>query len=132
MELEEELERDSEDRGEEEGEPFAAVETRAMRYEEGKQTEGAEEEPVEDHRSGVHLGEGDFTEEKSTAPEHAGEAAGGKPEGAVACGAWLQWYPLPPSLFAQNLPSRDFRGGPKCLRRAQNEGPAEAGPSVLP
>jgi hypothetical protein len=44
----------------------------------------------------------------------------------------LQWYPLPPSLFAQNLPSRDFRGGPKCLRRVQNEGPAEAGPSVLP
>src|ERR1700761_5460906 len=111
VELEEELERDSEDGGEKEGEPLAAVEAGTMREEEGRKTEGAEEEPVQDHRSGVHLGEGDLAEEKSTAPEHAGEAAGGEPEGAVACGVLVQRYPLPPSLFAQSLPTRDFKGG---------------------
>ena len=103
-----------------------------MREQERKETEGGEEEPVEDHRSGAHLGEGDFAEEKSTTPEHAGEAAGGEAEGALAFGVRIQWYPLPPSLFAQNLRSRDFRGGPKCLQIVQNEGPAEAGPSVIP
>src|SRR5580698_790229 len=66
-----------------------------MREDEGKKTERAEEEPVEDHFSGVHLGEGDFAEEKSTAPEHAGESAGGEAKGTVTCGVLVQRYPSP-------------------------------------
>ena len=106
VELEEELERHSEDRGEEENEPLASVQVGAMREEEGKKTERGEKEPVEDHSAGVHLGERNFAEEKSTTPEHAGEATGGEAEGAGACGVRIQWYPLSRKICAKSSKQR--------------------------
>jgi hypothetical protein len=40
----------------------------------------------------------------------------------------MAWVPLPPPLFAQNLPSKDFRGGPNVfLAQKLTPGPSRAG-----
>ena len=49
-----------------------------MCEEQRKQTEGREEEAIEDHRADIHFGERDFAEVKSAAPEGSGGGAGGK------------------------------------------------------
>ena len=71
-ELDEELERDSEEGAEEEGAPFAAVEAGFVGEEEGEEDKRGEEEAVKDHRADTHFDEGDFSEEEAAAPEGAG------------------------------------------------------------
>src|SRR5262249_36016035 len=99
VELEEELERNSQDGGDHQDDPLTAIEPGPMRDEEGNESDGREEEPVEDHCTGVHLGEGDLAEEKSTAPEDTGEEGGDEAKGAVACGVLTQAVPPPPVTF---------------------------------
>ncbi len=82
-ELDEELERDSEEGGDEEDAPFAGVKAGLVGEKEGEEREAGEGETVEDHGAYVHLGEGDFAEEEAAAPEGAGDEAGGEAEGAV-------------------------------------------------
>ena len=86
-ELDEELQRDAEEGAEEQGAPFCRSEARAVGEEQRREGEGGEEEAVEDHGTDVHLGEGDFAEEESAAPEGAGEGAGEEAEGAVVAQA---------------------------------------------
>jgi hypothetical protein len=81
--LQEELQRDSEEGGEREQSPLGGLEIRAMRDEQRRKTDEGEEEPVEDHGSDVHFGEGDLAEEEAATPEAAGECAGEEAEGAV-------------------------------------------------
>lgn len=82
-ELDEELERDPEEGGEQKEAPVGAREAGPVEQEQGRERKGGEEEAVEDHCADVHLGEGDLAEEEAAAPERAGESAGCEAESAV-------------------------------------------------
>jgi len=56
FELEDELEGNAEEGGEEEGAPLRCVKVRAVGEEQREKAEGGEEEAVEDHRADVHFG----------------------------------------------------------------------------
>ena len=68
VELQEELDGDAEEGGDEEGSPLAGVEAGFVGEENGKQDEGREEEAVEDHCTHVHFSEGDFAGRRSHNP----------------------------------------------------------------
>jgi len=85
-ELHEELERNAEERAEEQGSPLTRVEVGAMGDEEGKKAERGEGEAVEHHGTDAHLCEGDLAEVKTAAPERAGECAGEETDCALIGG----------------------------------------------
>jgi hypothetical protein len=83
FELEDELERNAKEGGEEEHAPFGCVEAGAMRDEQGQKADEGEGEAVEDHRADVHFVEGNFAEVEAASPEATGEEGGGEAEGAM-------------------------------------------------
>ena len=85
-ELDEELERDSEEGAEQECAPLATVEAGLVGEEQRGEGEGGEEETVEHHRADAHLEECDFAEVEAAAPEGTGEGAGCKAEGTIFWG----------------------------------------------
>ena len=89
-ELDEELERDSEEGAEKEGAPLAAVEAGLVGEEQREQGERGKEEAVEHHGADAHLDEGDLAEEEAAAPERTGEGAGCEAEGAIFRGRGMR------------------------------------------
>src|SRR6185312_8495985 len=90
VELDHELERDSEKSGEQDQEPIFAAEADGAQKRQKSQT--GEEEPVEDHVAYVQLSKRDFSEVKAGSPAGSGERAGTVTEegdGALLIGARL-------------------------------------------
>ena len=88
-ELDEELEWDAEERGEEEQAPLRAVEAGPVEDEQRSENKGGEQKAVEDHGADAHLGEGDLAEEEAAAPKGAGQG-GGKERGGPPF--WDFWH----------------------------------------
>jgi len=82
-ELDEELEGDSKEGGEQQEAPVRTAEAGPMEQEKRGERECGEEETVEDHCADVHLCQGELAEVEAAAPEGAGEGAGCEAESAV-------------------------------------------------
>ena len=114
-ELDEELERDSQEGCEQKEAPVGPAEAWPVRQKQGRERERREEEAVEDHGADIHLDEGDLAEEEAAAPERAGESAACEAESAGFVG------------LHSVLPDAAAIGGNHRLAGLAAEGGSEAG-----
>lgn len=112
IELDEELERNAEKRGDEKQGPVFFAEARDAHH--GQEAEAREEKAVEDHVAYAQFGERDFAPEEAGAPEGSSERAGAvSEEGSCRWGACFEFqghslpvYRAGEAVLAGEIPRR--------------------------
>ena len=88
VKLQEELQRNAEERCEQENAPLARGKTGLVSDEHRQEHQRREEEAVEDHGADIHLVQRDAPEVEAAPPERAGQKAGSESEEAAF---WMGW-----------------------------------------